>query len=293
MRGKIYSIFVFIISVILLITTSCSNKGRPQILSEKAIQPYDNNSSIDCKKIIYLSDNLEVVGFLVKPKNIDGKLPVIIYNRGGNRELGVTSDSSAGKYFVKIASEGYVVLASQYRGNDGGEGREEFGGSDLNDVLNLIEIAKDLPYVNKEKIFMFGESRGGMMTYIACRKSDDIKAAAVIGAPSDLIQVYNEREQQMKDVLSTLIGGTPEKKEEEYIKRSAYYWADEVNVPMLILHGSRDWRAQVSQAEKMGEKLKRYGKDYKLIIYPNEDHNISNKRTEIHDEIFKWFDKYK
>lgn len=288
MKGKVFVIFLFVF--ILIIIPGCNNE-KSKILSEKEIDVQDDNSEFECKKITYLSDGLEVVGYLVKPKNIDGKLPVIIFNRGGNRNFGKITDDGA----VRLGNlfRNYVVLASQYRGNDGGEGKEELGGSDLNDVLNLIEIAKDLPYVNKEQIFMFGVSRGGMMTYMACKESNDIKAAVIFSGVSDLIQTYNEREQAMKNVLIELIGGKPEEKEDEYKKRSAYYWAEEINVPLLILHGGVDWRVQVSQAEKMAEQLEKYGKDHKLIIYPGDSHGLVNNKEESMEEILNWFDKYK
>lgn len=288
MKGKLFIIFLLVF--ILIILPGC-NKDKSKILSEKEIDVQDYNSEFECKKITYLSDGLEVVGYLIKPKNIDGKLPVIIFNRGGNRDFGKITDDGA----IRLGNlfRNYVVLASQYRGNDGGEGKEEFGGSDLNDVLNLIEIAKDLPYANKEQIFMFGASRGGMMAYMACRESNDIKAAVIFSGVSDLIQSYNEREQGMKNVLIELIGGKPEEKEEEYKKRSAYYWAEEINVPLLILHGGVDWRVQVSQAEKMAEQLEKYNKEYKLVIYPGDDHGLSNNKKESMEEILEWFDKYK
>jgi dipeptidyl aminopeptidase/acylaminoacyl peptidase len=57
-----------------------------------------------------------------------------------------------------------VILASQYRGNNGGEGHEELGGSDLDDVSNLLETAKSRPYADTTNVFMCGVSRGGMMT---------------------------------------------------------------------------------------------------------------------------------
>jgi dipeptidyl aminopeptidase/acylaminoacyl peptidase len=77
---------------------------------------------------MYLSDGLQVVGFLWKPQDTVGKqFPLIIFNRGGNREFGkLTPWFHFG--FYTYASNGFVVLASQYRGNDGGEGREEYGG---------------------------------------------------------------------------------------------------------------------------------------------------------------------
>ena len=54
-----------------------------------------------------------------------------------------------------------MVLASQYRGNDGGQGKEEFGGSDINDVLNLIPLAESISFMNADRIVMLGFSRGG------------------------------------------------------------------------------------------------------------------------------------
>lgn len=48
-----------------------------------------NHSGFECIKITYLSDGLKVIGFIVKPSDTKGRrLPAIIYNRGGSRELG-------------------------------------------------------------------------------------------------------------------------------------------------------------------------------------------------------------
>lgn len=119
------------------------------------------SDDITVSKIIYESDGLNIVGYLVKPVYFEGTLPVIIYNRGGNREYGKIKDTFAKAYFGYIAKKGFVVLASQYRGNDGGEGREEFGGSDVNDVLRLIDIVKETGYMDENRIYMIGASRGG------------------------------------------------------------------------------------------------------------------------------------
>ena len=63
---------------------------------------------------------------------------------------------------AKIASQGYIVVASQYRGNGGSEGREEFGGSDVKDILNLFPLIDNLHNADNKNIGMFGWSRGGM-----------------------------------------------------------------------------------------------------------------------------------
>lgn len=250
---------------------------------------------IEMYKIGYSSDGLNVVGYLVKPKIIDDKAPVIIFNRGGNQEFGKLTDRHAKFWFSRYTDRGYVVLASQYRGNDGGEGQEEFGGSDLNDVKALIDVVKQTDYMDNDQIYMIGGSRGGMMTYMACRNSDDIKAATVFVGLSDCIESYENRDQGMKNVLTSLIGGTPEEKEEEYIKRSAYYWADEITVPIYIFHGGeKDWRVSTNQAVKMAQKLEEYSKEYKLKIYEDEGHSFSDEAfTDMFEETMIWFDMHK
>src|SRR5712691_7115675 len=93
-----------------------------------------NNRSIECLKIHYISDGLKVVGYIVRPRGTEGRrYPIIIYNRGGFLEIGKL-DAWNLLDFYRLASDGFVILASQYRGNDGGEGREELGGADVNDV---------------------------------------------------------------------------------------------------------------------------------------------------------------
>jgi dipeptidyl aminopeptidase/acylaminoacyl peptidase len=139
---------------------------------------------------------------------------------------------------------------------------------------------------------MLGYSRGGMMTYIAITMTDKIKAAAVVGGVTDCIQNYNEREDDMKQVYIDLIGGTPEEKEAEYQKRSAYFWPERIDTPMLILHGGDDWRVDVSQAEKLAEKLEELGKTYELKVYPGGDHGLDNNRPDRNSRIFEWFKKY-
>ncbi len=206
---------------------------------------------IDCHRIVYLSDGLRVVGFVVKPSQIESRLPVILFNRGGGLEYGnITKENLI--YLSFLASQGYVLIASQYRGNSGGEGREEFGGKDVDDVLNLIPLAKSLPFTDPSRIGMLGFSRGGMMTYLAIKEGAPIKAAAVVGGLSDLVQFFQEPgKDNMKQVIRQLVGPDIE----EYKKRSAYEWPEKINVPVLILHGEEDRVVDVSQAKELGRKV--------------------------------------
>ena len=280
---------LFICSVFLFSACSGSEEKDLGILSKTAVKGEGYSENTESYKIEYLSDGLKVTGYMSMPKEMDESLPVIIFNRGGNREYGKLTDAWALYYFEFLASHGYIVLASQYRGNDGGEGAEEFGGSDLNDVLNLMDIGKNLPDSDGQ-IFMMGASRGGMMTYMACRASDDISAAVVICGSTSAIRAYNERGWEMKSMLETLIGGTPLTAKDEYIKRSAAYWADEIDTPLYIIHGANDKRVDISEAENMVRLLKKYGKDYEYVRYEDMGHEMP---PDDHEAIFEWFDKYK
>jgi len=242
---------------------------------------------VECYKIKYLSDGLKVVGFILKPKGEGSKFPVMIYNRGGNREFRKITKKTL-TYLSYLSSNDYVVLASQYRGNDGGQGQEEFGGKDVDDVLNLIPLAKSLSFVESNRIVMLGYSRGGMMTYLAIKEGAKIQAAAVVGGVTDIEQNYNEREDAMKKVIRELIGMD----RNAWKSRSSYYWPEKINVPILILHGENDRRVKVSQAKKLAERLKELGKLHELVVFPNGDHGLNTHRYQRNKKIFEWFDKY-
>ena len=120
---------------------SVLNNTNGKILQQKYIEvDSEYRNKVDCYKIRYVSDGLEVVGFIVKPKELTSKYPVIIFNRGGNREYFKITGKTL-KYLSYLASKNYVILASQYRGNDGGQGHEEFGlwrRSDYSDGIEWV-----------------------------------------------------------------------------------------------------------------------------------------------------------
>src|SRR2546427_1937241 len=137
------------------------------LTNEQFAQRQKDAGRVDCRRVKYLSDDLKVVAYIWQPKGASGKLPLIIFNRGGNQEFGkVLPWQSVWRY----ALDGFVVIASQYRGNDGGEGKEEFGGADVHDVLNLIPLAESLGTVDMRNVFLLGWSRGGMQTALALKQ---------------------------------------------------------------------------------------------------------------------------
>lgn len=235
--------------------------------------------------ITYQSDNSKVKGLLIEPKN-QGKYPVVIFNRGGNRHFGKLTLATMIIYTSKLAEQGYVIIGSNYRKKD------EFGGAEINDVLNLTKIIKDIKKADSDCIGMFGWSRGGIMTYLALQKSDKIKTAVVGNGPTDLFGLISDRPEMESKVIAECVPNYSENKESELKKRSVIYWADELdkNSSLLILCGNNDKRVNPEQADRIAEKLIKIKYDFELKKF-DTDHYFSEYKSELNEIIIEWFDK--
>ncbi len=240
-------------------------------------------------KIIYRSQGHKVVGFIIEPRQGEN-LPCIIYNRGGSGEFGALK---IGPLFTglpaQFASHGYIVITSQYSGNGGSEGTDEMGGSDIEDVLNLQKILKKYTRVNAQKIGMYGHSRGGMMTYLSLAKVSWIKAAVTVGAPTDEVRAPSFRK-GWKEHQEKMYGGA----EKEQIRRSALYWADKLSrkAPVLIMHGSSDWRVNPLDSIELAKKLYENKVPYRFVLFEGADHGLTEFRDESTKMTFLWFERF-
>ncbi len=267
------------------------------IIDESAKNQWKNEfkylDSIELSWITYNSDGLKIKGMMARPKK-DGKYPCIIYNRGGNRDFGALKVDQRSLNLAKLASHGYIVIASQYRGNGGSEGQEEFGGKDVNDVLNLMDVLGEIEEADTTRVGMYGWSRGGMMTYLALSKSNKIKTAIVGGAVSDIHQTIRERPEMEEKVISQLIPDYQTHKTEELDKRSSIKWVNKFpkNKPILMLHGNADQQVNVTQSIRLAAELDKSNIPYKLKIFEGDDHSLSQYKIEVNDLILDWFDKY-
>jgi dienelactone hydrolase len=241
-----------------------------------------------CRRIRYRSDGLSVVGFVLEPPRATPlPAPAILVARGGNRGLGKIDPPFLAR-LNELAAQGFVVVATQYRGVDGGEGKEEFGGADLADYENLVAVARELPSVDRENLFALGYSRGGMMVAMALRRKMPVRAAAFYSGAFDLEQLAELRP-EMAENFRDLIPGYEEHKTEELRRRSAVYWADEITTPALILGGERDPRTPFdANGKRLSGLLAKAGREQKLIAY-DDDHALGKHRGETLREIVDWF----
>jgi dipeptidyl aminopeptidase/acylaminoacyl peptidase len=239
-------------------------------------------------ELSYWSDGLRITGYLGYPKT-RGPHPAVVYNRGGNRDTGALS----GIEIVPLVEAGYVAAASNYRGSAGGEGQEEFGGADVDDVINLVILLQQLPNVDPDRIGMVGGSRGGMMTYIALKRdaAGIIRAAATVGGISDLFAWAQQRPDVVASVYVPLIGVSPSANPQPYEDRSAIYWPDQIRVPLLLLYGDADHEVSPQQSITLAADLAAAGQPVQILAYPGGDHSLSNYQGG-YPAVLDWFALY-
>ena len=239
-----------------------------------------------CERITYRSSGLRVAGFLLRPAT-PGPHPVLIWLRGGNREYGKIGQVTL-LNLQYLADAGFVVVAPQYRGVDGGEGEDEFGGADVDDVLALVPLAGRLPRADIERLYLLGGSRGAMQGTIAMRHGLPVRAAAFRGGVFDLTQVLADRPELGPDwqvMMPDYAGGNVA----ALVRRSAVAWASELRAPTLFLHGRQDWRSRVGNSEAFAALLSKAGVPTKVIVYEREEHQLALHRPEWLAEAVSWF----
>jgi dienelactone hydrolase len=262
-----------------------------RLYGREAIERVSNSPGLELLKIKYMSDGLKVTGFIYKPKDVAGRrLPAVIWNRGGAGEDTIISAANYLHFYEmhRLASEGFVVLASQYRGYDGGEGKDEVGGADTNDVLNLFPLARSLGYVDMERVFMYGFSRGAQMTLQAVGRGAPVRAAGVVGAPTDLWLSFRENP-GIRDLITANWAGGEARREQNMLERSAVRWAEKITVPVLILHGGADPAVSPDHALELARKMEEAGNLYELVVYARDDHFVTRNFDDRLRRTLDWF----
>ena len=123
-----------------------------------------------------------------------------------------------------------------------------------------------------------------------------MKAAAVVAGPADL-KAWAEIRPDMLNGDETYDGFAKvwpdyeHNSAEQYRARSAVSWADQIKVPVLILHSRTDKLVPVTQALRMAEALQEKGKVYALHIYDRDGHSLPQNRDDRNRKIIEWFNR--
>lgn len=246
------------------------------------------------EKITYLSDGLKVKGYIAYPTDDSKKYPCIIWCRGGYGNAGAIDKFTARGMFGQLASWGYCVFASQYRGNDGSQGHDDFGGDDVNDVLNLIPLADEIPLADKSIWGIEGWSRGGMMTYLTLTRTNIFKAAIVLGGIANLRCNADESKFMRRLYEHTLGKYSDEEFKQRCEQRSIINFPEKLSkeTPLLLIHGNADERVLPHDSIDLSYKLLEHKIPFRLVMLEGGDHFLKSHRKEVDEMRKKWFDRF-
>ncbi|AFJ63227.1 acylaminoacyl-peptidase [Bacillus velezensis YAU B9601-Y2] len=217
--------------------------------------------------VCYESEGLKVKGLLAEPAE-PGTYDGFLYLRGGIKNVGMVRPGR----IVQFASQGFVVFAPYYRGNQGGEGNEDFAGEDREDAFSAFRLLREHPNVREGRVHIFGFSRGGIMGLLTAIEMGHQAASLVSwGGVSDMVLTYEERK-DMRRMMKRVIGGTPKKVPDEYRWRSPFEKADRIQAPVLLIHGENDENVSIEHARMIEDKLKEAGKPVETWYYSGFTH---------------------
>lgn len=281
-------------------TSSEPKSGSPVIvarhevqLPQSASEPFaDLLKKIKFEAITYMSDGLRVNGYLAVPQG-PGPFPCLILNRGGNPNFGYWTDEHALGTLGRYAAWGYVVITTQYRGSAGSEGQDEYGGADVDDILNLIPVLQSLPVADTSRMGITGTSRGGMMTYEALTRTDKFRAGIILSGMSDLEESLRSRP-GFEKLWTQMMPDFAKDKADALKRRSAIQWIDKLpaGVPLLLIHGTADGNVSPVQALDMAKALYDAKRPFRLVMYEGGGHGVPEFSQGRDAQIHEWLDNY-
>lgn len=248
------------------------HEGKIQAVGSR--QPLlESENLADLRYITYdARDGQPIAAYLTVPQG-EGPFPLIVLPHGGPFVQEVVAYD---EWAQMLANNGYMVVQPQYRGSfgfglkfhkdsfvNGGQGG--FMMQDDKDDAALYLVKRGL--ADPERLAMFGWSYGGYAALVAASREDQIYQCVIAGAAvADMIQQINYYRWQLR--------GASKERQLSYREGSInpIEVAEEVNIPMLLIHGDVDQRVPVTHANRYRKELDKYGKDYKYLELEGADH---------------------
>jgi len=242
-------------------------------------------------------DEIEAMAYLptdFDPEDPDPR-PLVLNPHGGPMAYDEPGWSFQNGVF---ASRGYLVVQPNYRGStsygvDHCETLKGRWGTD--EVVDQAACVRDLidrGWVDPDRTFVTGFSYGGISTgYLVTQEPDLFTGAAAEHGIYDLRSAYGTDDSHTwwdSDY------GVPWENVEDYVDASAITDVGNVETPLLITAGGRDWRCPPSQAEQFYVSVRKQGVPSRLVLYEEEHHAIGKPERAIHrlEELTAWFGRF-
>lgn len=249
---------------------------RPELLSRFDIQ-YPELLTIPA------ADGFPMPARLLKPRNFrpNHKHPVILAVYGGASSATVANAWQFGLLFDQLLlDEGYVVVKVDNRSATGISKRLEntvvgkVGEPETSDLLDATRWLKAQPWVDAERIGVWGWSNGGFMTLNLMTRSTEFKAGISVAPVTDW-RYYDTK-------WAEAFLQTPAENPDGYARTSLVKRAGDLHGRLLLVHGTYDDNVHPQNTQAFADALIKSGKLFDMMIYPMRKHDIGDLAATIH-----------
>jgi dipeptidyl aminopeptidase/acylaminoacyl peptidase len=250
---------------------------------------------------------LTIHAYTFMPKGLDRtrKYPLIVLVHGG---VHANFSSSAAHIVRELIQQGYVIIATDYRGSTG-YGREfyrqiDYGGREIDDVHEGKNwMLENYTFLDPQRVGIMGWSHGGFITLFNIFDWPTEYKVAYAGVPvSDLIARMGYKNQAYRDLYSAPyhIGKSADQNVNEYRRRSPAWNAEKLQTPLLIHTNTNDEDVNVLEVEHLIQALKAAGKsnlfEYKIYQNAPGGHSFNRNDTKLAKEsrleVYRFLARY-
>jgi dipeptidyl aminopeptidase/acylaminoacyl peptidase len=184
-----------------------------------------------------------------------------------------------------LREQGYTVLDVDYRASEG-YGRDyrtaiyrHMGGRDLEDFIDAKALLVKQYGIEASRVGIYGGSYGGFITLMGLlTKPNEFACGAALRSVTDWAHYNHE--------YTSNILNYPETDPEAYRKSSPIYFAENLQDPLVMLHGMVDDNVQFQDVVRLSQRFIELGKkDWNLAVFPVESHGFK--------ESYSWYDEYR
>lgn len=223
--------------------------------------------------------------YMIKPLDFDPnkKYPLFMfqYSGPGSQMVADTWYNSNDYWHQMLAQEGYIIVSVDGRGT-GLKGRDfkkmtqlELGKYETIDQIDAAKKLSELPYIDKNRIGIWGWSYGGFMSSNALFQGAGTFSLAIAVAPVSSWRFYDT-------IYTERYMATPQENPDGYDKNSPIYHVEKLKGNYLLVHGSADDNVHVQNTTRLVEELVQANKDFEWRIYPDKNHGIYGGNTRLH-----------
>ena len=223
--------------------------------------------------------------WMVKPIDFDAskEYPLLMfqYSGPGSQQVANSWISSNDYWYQLLAQKGYIVACVDGRGT-GFKGaafkkitQNELGKYEVEDQIAVAKEFGALPYIDAERIGIWGWSFGGFMSSNCLFKGNDVFKTAIAVAPVSSWRFYDS-------IYTERYMTTPQENASGYDENSPINHVDKLKGDFLLIHGSGDDNVHVQNTMRLVEALVQANKQFDWGIYPDKNHGIYGGNTRLH-----------